>query len=90
LKIPSDDMATDVEWVSTRRGEGVIDIVEKEVIDNLTPDVVGMCLKDAIFLLENVGLKVVVNGRGTVRRQSIQPGTRVRRGENVVLEMSMG
>jgi cell division protein FtsI (penicillin-binding protein 3) len=48
-----------------------------------------MCLKDALYLLENSGLKVTVNGRGTVRSQSVTPGVRAQHGERIILEMSM-
>ncbi|MDE5623875.1 MAG: PASTA domain-containing protein, partial [Alistipes sp.] len=39
------------------------------------PDVRGMGLKDALFLLENCGLSVRFSGQGTVVAQSIAPGT---------------
>lgn len=39
------------------------------------PDVRGMGLKDALFLLENCGLSVRFSGQGTVVTQSIAPGT---------------
>jgi cell division protein FtsI (penicillin-binding protein 3) len=90
LKIPTVDEAPNQEWVNTQRNHEAIDIKNRTIVDNLVPDVVGMCLKDAIFLLENAGLRVVVNGRGTVRSQSILPGNRARNGDRIILEMSMG
>jgi cell division protein FtsI (penicillin-binding protein 3) len=47
-----------------------------------------MGLKDALYLLENAGLKVDVVGRGSVKSQSIPPGTRIKKGERIKLEMS--
>jgi cell division protein FtsI (penicillin-binding protein 3) len=47
-----------------------------------------MGAKDAVFLLENAGLKVRLLGRGSVRSQSISPGSRLVKGEQIVLEMS--
>ncbi len=44
--------------------------------DKSIPSVVGMGLKDAIYLLENRGCRVRVEGVGKVRRQSLAPGTR--------------
>jgi cell division protein FtsI (penicillin-binding protein 3) len=41
----------------------------------MVPDVKGMGLRDAMFLLESKGLTVRVKGAGKVIRQSIQPGT---------------
>jgi cell division protein FtsI (penicillin-binding protein 3) len=36
----------------------------------------GAGLKDAIYLLENKGLKVSIEGVGKVVHQSVQPGTK--------------
>lgn len=47
------------------------------------PDVRGMGLKDALFLLENHGLKVRFSGQGSVRTQTISAGTRITPGETV-------
>lgn len=49
--------------------------------DQTMPNVVGMGLKDALFLLESRGLRVSFSGRGSVQYQSIAPGTRISRGE---------
>lgn len=48
----------------------------RTVGDKNIPSVVGMGLKDAIYLLENRGCRVRVEGVGKVRRQSLTPGTR--------------
>ena len=52
------------------------------------PNVKGMGVKDAVFILENMGMSVELQGRGTILKQSIAPGGRVSRGDLVVLEMS--
>lgn len=43
--------------------------------DKQVPNVVGMGLRDALFALENRGLRVDPSGVGKVRRQSITAGT---------------
>jgi cell division protein FtsI (penicillin-binding protein 3) len=48
----------------------------RTVPDKTIPSVVGMGLKDAIYLLENRGCRVRAEGVGKVRRQSLAPGTR--------------
>ncbi len=60
---------------------------EIEMIENLVPDVTGMGLSDALYLLENSGLKVTVSGRGRVVRQSLRPGTRVVPGAKLNIEL---
>lgn len=52
------------------------------------PNVRGMGLKDAIYLLENMGLKVAVRGRGKITMQSVAPGTALGKGITVILELS--
>ncbi|MCH2082028.1 MAG: transpeptidase family protein [Saprospiraceae bacterium] len=50
------------------------------------PSVVGLGLRDALFVLENKGLKVEVDGYGKVARQSLRAGT-VIQGQTVKLTM---
>ena len=52
------------------------------------PDVTGMGLKDALFLLENAGIKVRFTGNGKVRKQSIAPGNKIVKGSTIYLELS--
>jgi cell division protein FtsI (penicillin-binding protein 3) len=52
------------------------------------PNVRGMGLKDAIYILESMGVKVAVKGKGKVTSQSIAPGVALIKGAAVVLELS--
>jgi cell division protein FtsI (penicillin-binding protein 3) len=52
------------------------------------PNVKGMGLKDALYLLENMGLKVTVKGKGKIITQSIVPGTSLAKGITVMLELA--
>ena len=49
------------------------------------PCVVGMGLKDAIYLLERQGMIVSFSGVGTVLSQSVPAGSKARRGQTVSL-----
>jgi cell division protein FtsI (penicillin-binding protein 3) len=55
---------------------------------NLVPDVKGMGLQDALYLLETSGLKVKTVGCGTVKRQSLTAGSRAIRGQQITIELS--
>ncbi|MET3026363.1 penicillin-binding protein [Flavobacterium sp. UW10123] len=55
---------------------------------NQIPNLKGMPGMDAIALLENLGLKVKVNGMGKVKNQSIQAGTSISKNTTIVLELS--
>jgi cell division protein FtsI (penicillin-binding protein 3) len=55
---------------------------------NQIPNLKGMPGMDAIALLENLGLKVKVNGMGKVKNQSIQAGSSISKNTTIVLELS--
>jgi cell division protein FtsI (penicillin-binding protein 3) len=76
-------------WVSSSKNDKKIEIYNRKVIRNLVPDVAGMGAKDAFFLLESTGLRVVIKGYGKVIQQSISPGTKADKGETIVLTMSL-
>ncbi len=63
-------------------------IFNHEVIPNLVPNVVGMGLSDALYLLENAGLKVRFSGRGAVKSQSLRAGTRILAGSEIYIHLS--
>lgn len=69
-------------------GSDTVRVTEREIIPNLTPNVVGMGLRDALYLLENAGLKVRFTGRGVVRSQSVRPGTRINPGSEIYIQLS--
>ncbi len=54
---------------------------------NIMPDVRGMGLKDALFLLESRNLRVRFSGQGAVAQQSIAPGSRISPGATVALTL---
>lgn len=52
---------------------------------NVTPDVKGLGLKDAVYLLENKGFRVSFTGKGKVATQSFVAGTPFSKGQNILL-----
>ncbi|MBN2350614.1 MAG: transpeptidase family protein [Bacteroidales bacterium] len=88
LGIKINDKASGSDWVVTNKADKEINFEPRAIRKNLVPDVTLMGAKDALYLLENAGLKVEIKGRGSVRSQSIAPGTRVNKGQKIVLEMS--
>jgi cell division protein FtsI (penicillin-binding protein 3) len=89
LNLTLQQQGDDSPWVSTRSTpEGVISS-SRLISSQLVPNVVDMGLKDAVFLLESKGLKVELNGWGTVRGQSQLPGSIIRKGTVVRLNMSL-
>ena len=58
---------------------------EIQTSSTVTPNVIGMGLKDAVYLLENKGLKITVTGRGKVVNQSLLAGTNFTKGQKISL-----
>jgi len=76
-------------WVSTKSTPQGVLLSSRPIPVELVPNVVDMGLKDALYLLESKGLKVIVDGRGTVRKQSILAGSRISKGKAIRLDMSI-
>jgi cell division protein FtsI (penicillin-binding protein 3) len=51
------------------------------------PDVTGLALRDALPLLENMGMSVRTQGKGRVVRQSLPAGSTVKKGYAVTLQL---
>lgn len=56
--------------------------------ENTMPNVKGMPAMDAIVLLENLGLKVKVIGKGKVSKQSLEKGQNFNKNQVITLELS--
>lgn len=63
-------------------------ITSKEVVAGVMPNVVGMGLKDALFILENMGLRVTFTGCGAVTEQSVTAGAKVAKGMAVTITLN--
>jgi len=59
------------------------------LLEDLMPNVVGMDLKDAFYVLENKGLKIKYKGKGKVKIQSIEKGTSIHKGQIVSLDLEL-
>ena len=88
LNIPVSKENTKLDWVTVKSNETNVEFLTREIDKNLVPNVVDMGLKDALFLLEERGLRVVTSGRGRVVSQSVKPGTKVVANSRISLEMS--
>ena len=56
--------------------------------ETIMPSIIGLPIMDAMALCENLGLKVKMNGNGTVKKQSIPKGQKVKKNQTIVLELS--
>ena len=87
LDIPYDDKQVDSDWVVSFRRDSCIELKNRFIKEKMVPNIVGMGAKDAIYILENLGLRVMISGKGTVYYQSIEPDTRVQEGEKILIKL---
>ncbi len=75
------------EWVVTRTSANSVQWVPNKISPGRVPNVEGMTLRDALYLLENEGLKVYYSGNGRVIEQSRPPGTKALKGSSIKLDL---
>lgn len=89
FKYKETDSATG-NWRTTILHDGNAKLMADNVATASTkvPDVKGMGLKDAIYLLENMGLKVSATGRGKVVYQSLAQNTDFSKGQQIKIQLN--
>lgn len=88
LDIPMEMDKGKSDWVTATSDTTHIRLQTHTVNKSLVPNVVDMGLKDALYLLEERGMRVSVRGRGRVVSQSIAAGSRVTPNSSITLGMS--
>lgn len=74
--------------VSLQQDEkGGLALKRMNVTGKTVPDVTGMGLRDALYILENSGLKVSVSGNGKVASQSLAAGSKIVQGQNIHIQL---
>ncbi len=76
------------QMASVSVSDSLIVIDSNEIPAGKVPNVKGMGASNAIFLMENAGLKVIINGVGKVKQQSLTAGSNCRAGQTVRLTLS--
>jgi len=87
LQVAYSDSMKQSEWGNVVVNNYQPVIKDVNVTKTLMPNVKGMGLKDVVYMLENMGLKVKANGKGKVMVQSIEAGTTLRKGMTVYVEL---
>lgn len=88
LEIPLDAESTQAPWAISQKADSTVILRSRIFKDGLVPDVKGMGARDAVYLLESLGMKVNLHGRGYVREQSVQPGSRITNGSKITIHLS--
>jgi cell division protein FtsI (penicillin-binding protein 3) len=75
------------EWVNGFAQDNSVAMQPQLLKDSYMPDLRGMGLRDAMYLLEKNGLKVEIKGFGKVRTQSVSPGTKLSKKQLIQLNL---
>jgi cell division protein FtsI (penicillin-binding protein 3) len=75
-------------YVKSRAMDKSIQFQANQVEAPVMPDVSGLALRDALYVLENKGLRVIYQGKGRVKNQSISPGSPIQ--QNNVINLILG
>ncbi len=89
LSIPADTSNVESEWAVILPDDDKIKLATRLIKKNEVPNVKGMSAEDAIYILEQLGMKTMIRGRGMVKDQSIVPGQIIEKGKTIVLELSI-
>jgi cell division protein FtsI (penicillin-binding protein 3) len=75
------------EWVEAKASQNAVFWRKRDTERDKMPEVNGMRLRDALYILENLGLSVSFSGNGRISHQSLTPGTKIYRGSQVYLTL---
>ena len=81
------DKGVDSDWVVTKTNLDKVVLQNRIVEKGQMPNVLGMGLQDALYLLESHGLTVKIEGSGIVKDQSVAPGSEVFKRQLVTIEL---
>lgn len=79
---------TDNEWVRPNLVNDSIKFHPKKITYKRIPNLKGMAVKDAIYILEKMGLNVKISGKGKIKNQSIKAGSKIIKGRSINLKLS--
>jgi len=88
LHIDYVDSANNQAWSSMYSSNNKPVVNTRWITKNTVPNVKGMGLKDALFLLEGMNMKVMAKGRGKVAVQSVDPGTAINKNQLIKIELN--
>ena len=86
---PTTAIMSDNGWAKPIFDGVTVKLESAESLVGLVPDVKGFCARDAMFMLEKNGLKVNIKGRGFVKQQSVQAGSKAIPGSLIVLDLEV-
>lgn len=74
-------------WGNTASTPNNVLLSKRDIKPGLVPSVIGMGAKDAVYLLESLGLRARISGIGKVKSQSIPAGNTLHKGQTIQLRL---
>ena len=85
MKVPFTDSSNRNNWLHLYNNDQTRILKSISVTENVMPSVINMTLKDALYVLESLDLKVEVQGRGKVVAQDVLAGSAINKNKTVTL-----
>ncbi|HRZ98540.1 MAG TPA: penicillin-binding transpeptidase domain-containing protein, partial [Paludibacter sp.] len=76
---------SETEWVQVQNSDKGNKVIPMSVHGNKIPNLCGMGAKDAMYIVNKLGLYAHMSGRGKVISQNLKPGSIISKGQHVVL-----
>jgi cell division protein FtsI (penicillin-binding protein 3) len=74
-------------WVQATPVTEAVMITPRPVVVGIMPDLRGMHIKDALYLLEREGVRVTIQGKGRVAGQSLPAGSTLQKGSIITIRL---
>ena len=88
IRMVDEELGT--EWVSiSQSNNGGVKFTNISLTDDEVPNLAGMNVMDAVYLIESMGWKAEFSGRGVVESQSVKAGTKLEKGKTISLKLKI-
>ncbi|HBG58701.1 MAG TPA: hypothetical protein DDX07_11890 [Porphyromonadaceae bacterium] len=87
LNLPAGELDETANWVKMTRDSLAYRPKAMALHNSMIPDVRGMGARDAVYLLEKMGLRINLTGAGKVVSQSFPPGQKLVKGTTITITL---
>jgi cell division protein FtsI (penicillin-binding protein 3) len=74
-------------WQTTMQSQDVASVSDINYSGKQIPNLIDFSAKDAVYILEKLGLNVKITGKGRVKEQSIVAGEKIIKGSTIRLTL---
>ena len=89
LNIPVNDYLHNEDWAVVSELDKKLRFESEEFKKGIVPNVRGMKAKDAVYLLETMGVQTNITGKGQVKSQSLKAGSKIVEGQQIQLQLAV-